>query len=81
MSSSQPIYNVEATTGLHVETPKESQIRKRSVGAVEMQDEFGRRKTVQLDDMTEADRALAEKFGYKPVSIQLRKSEVQMSNL
>jgi hypothetical protein len=75
--SSQPIRNIENTTGLNVETAKESQVRKRSVGAVEMQDEFGRRKTVQLDELTEADRALAEKFGYKPVSYRSACGTVQ----
>ncbi|KAI9689655.1 MAG: hypothetical protein M1820_010125 [Bogoriella megaspora] len=44
-----------------------SQLRKRSVGAIELQDSSGRRNTVQLEDLSEADRALAEKFGYKPV--------------
>ena len=42
-------------------------LRKRSVGLIELQDSTGRRNTVQLEDLTEADRALAEKFGYKPV--------------
>jgi hypothetical protein len=41
------------------------QHRKQSV--VELTDEKGRRKTVQLDEMSAADRELAEKFGYKPV--------------
>jgi len=65
--SSQPIRNLEGSTNLHVETPKESQMRKRSQGVVELQDENGRRKTVQLDELNDADRALAEQFGYKPV--------------
>lgn len=52
---------------MQVETPNESAMRKRSLGTVEIQDDKGRRKTVQLDDLSEADRALAEKFGYKPV--------------
>jgi hypothetical protein len=43
--------------------------RQKSVAAIELVDDHGRRKTVHLDDMTEADRALAEQFGYKPVSI------------
>lgn len=42
-------------------------MRRRSNGTVEMTDDKGRRKTVQLDDLSEADRALAEQFGYKPV--------------
>lgn len=41
--------------------------RRRSVGNVEMQDADGRKRSVALDDLTDADRALAEKFGYKPV--------------
>jgi hypothetical protein len=42
-------------------------MRRRSVGTIEMTDDKGRRKTVQLDELNEADRALAEQFGYKPV--------------
>lgn len=38
-----------------------------SVGQIEITDDKGRRKTVQLDELTSADRELAEKFGYKPV--------------
>lgn len=45
-----------------------SGLRKRSIANVELQDDSGRRRTVQLDDLSEEDRALAEKFGYKPVS-------------
>lgn len=45
----------------------ETALRKRSVGTVELQTADGRRKTVQLDDLSAADRALAEQFGYKPV--------------
>jgi len=52
---------------MQVETPMESELRKRNTGAVEILDEKGRRKTVQLEELGEADRALAEKFGYKPV--------------
>jgi hypothetical protein len=44
-------------------------VRKNSVGAVEITDSKGRRKTVQLEDLSAADRELAEKFGYKPVCI------------
>jgi len=65
--SSQPIRNLEASTNLRVEKPEESQLRKRSMGVVELQDDNGRRKTVQLDELNDADRALAEQFGYKPV--------------
>lgn len=42
-------------------------LRRRSVGTIEINDASGRRKTVQLDELTDADKALAEKFGYKPV--------------
>jgi hypothetical protein len=42
-------------------------LRRRSHGVVELQDDKGRRRTVQLDELNDADRALAEKFGYKPV--------------
>lgn len=42
-------------------------LRRRSVGTIEIQDRSGRRKTVQLDELSAADRALAEQFGYKPV--------------
>jgi hypothetical protein len=41
----------------------------RKGSAIEIQDGSGRRRTVQLDELNEADRALAEKFGYKPVSL------------
>lgn len=37
------------------------------MGVVELQDDSGRRRTVQLDELNDADRALAEQFGYKPV--------------
>jgi hypothetical protein len=42
-------------------------LRRHSVGTVEIQDAKGRRRTVQLDELNAADRALAEQFGYKPV--------------
>lgn len=54
---------------MQVEKSNDSKMRKRSVGAVEIQDDKGRRKTLQLDDLTAADRELAEKFGYKPVGL------------
>jgi hypothetical protein len=44
-------------------------MRRRSVSIIEFQDSSGRRKTVQLDELNAADRALAEQFGYKPVSV------------
>lgn len=43
-------------------------LRNRSHGVIELQDDKGRRRTVQLDELSAADRELAEKFGYKPVS-------------
>lgn len=46
---------------------QQSGLHRRSVATVELQDEHGRRRTVQLDELNSADRALAEKFGYKPV--------------
>ncbi|KAL9105544.1 MAG: hypothetical protein Q9227_009288 [Pyrenula ochraceoflavens] len=42
-------------------------LRKESAPAVELQDAKGRRRTVQLNELSDADRALAEEFGYKPV--------------
>lgn len=47
----------------------EGELRRHSVGTVEIQDSHGRRKTVQLDELSAADRALAEQFGYKPVGL------------
>jgi hypothetical protein len=44
-----------------------AELRHRSQGVIELQDDHGRRRTVQLDELSEADRILAEKFGYKPV--------------
>ena len=55
-------------TGLEAGDLHATQMRKRSIGSVELTDKSGRRRTVQLDELTDADRALAEKFGYKPVS-------------
>lgn len=45
----------------------QDQVRRRSSGAIEIQDSSGRRKTIQLDELTAADRELAAKFGYQPV--------------
>ena len=45
----------------------EQNLCRTSVGTLEIQDASGRRKTVQLDELSAADRALAEQFGYKPV--------------
>lgn len=44
----------------------QGQIRQRH-GSVQLTDENGRRRTVNLDELNAADRELAEKFGYKPV--------------
>jgi len=57
---------------MQVETPNQSELRRRSVAAVELQDSNGRRRTVQLDELNAADRELAEKFGYKPVRLYNR---------
>ncbi len=55
--------NKETTTG-PIDT---GNLRRQSVGTVEIQDASGRRRTVQLDELSAEDRALAEQFGYKPV--------------
>ncbi|OQO14761.1 hypothetical protein B0A48_00143 [Cryoendolithus antarcticus] len=47
--------------------PGETRQRKQSVGAMELQGPGGTVRTVALEEMTEADRALAAEFGYKPV--------------
>jgi hypothetical protein len=47
--------------------PVHSDVRRRSVGTIEINAPDGHRKTVQLEDLSAADRELAEKFGYKPV--------------
>jgi hypothetical protein len=49
----------------------DTELRQRSVGAIEYRDEHGNTKTVRLADMTDADRELVEKFGYNPVIDQL----------
>jgi hypothetical protein len=41
--------------------------RKQSVGAIQIPDKSGQLRTVHLEEMTDADRELAEKFGYNPV--------------
>lgn len=41
--------------------------RKKSVGTVELQGPNGQTRTVNLEELTEADAELAAKFGYKPV--------------
>ena len=71
MASLQPsqLYAAENVSGL----------RKRSVGTLEMQDEHGRRRTVELSDLRDEDKALAEQFGYQPVS-HLVSSSTQASS-
>jgi len=58
-----------ATTGTDIIQQATFETRKGSVGAIELRDEKGRRRTVQLDELNAADRELAEKFGYKPVRL------------
>ncbi|KAL9592590.1 MAG: hypothetical protein Q9179_006562 [Wetmoreana sp. 5 TL-2023] len=41
--------------------------RKKSVGTVELQGPHGQTRTVNLEELTDADAELAAKFGYKPV--------------
>ena len=43
------------------------QLRKRSAGAVEISDAHGRRRTIDVSQLNDADLALADKFGYHPV--------------
>ena len=45
----------------------DSTVRRRSISVVEINGPDGRRKTVDLSELSEADRQLAEQFGYKPV--------------
>jgi hypothetical protein len=45
--------------------------RKQSVGAIQIADKSGELRTVQLEELTEADRELAERFGYNPVGFPL----------
>ncbi|QIW94681.1 hypothetical protein AMS68_000199 [Peltaster fructicola] len=42
-------------------------VRHRKASVVELQDPHGRHRVVQIDELNEADRALAAEFGYKPV--------------
>ena len=55
-----------ASSGLEAQEGHVTDVRRKG-SAVEIMDDHGRRRTVQLDELNEADRALAEKFGYKPV--------------
>ena len=50
-------------------------LHKRSVGQIEINGPGGRRKTVDLSDLSQADRELAEKFGYNPVRDHWRTSQ------
>ena len=47
--------------------PQSEMRRKSSMGSVEIQGRDGAVRTVDIDDLNEADRALAAEFGYKPV--------------
>lgn len=47
--------------------PRELRQRQKSVGTVELQGPHGVVKTVQLEELSDADRKLAAEFGYKPV--------------
>ncbi|KAI1329078.1 amino acid permease [Xylariaceae sp. FL0255] len=47
-------------------SPKEGNLPRRS-SVVQVQDGKGNTRTVNFDDLSQADRALAEQFGYKPV--------------
>ena len=57
------------STGLEAGDMDNTQMRRKSAGQIEITDKSGRRKTVTLEELSEADRALAEKFGYKPVCL------------
>lgn len=59
-----------ASTGIDIIQQADLGARKGSVGAIELRDDKGRRRTVQLDELNAADRELAEKFGYKPVRLR-----------
>lgn len=51
-------------TGL---SPEELRHRKESIQSVEIMGPNGQRRSVAVGDLSEADRALAAEFGYKPV--------------
>lgn len=59
------------TTAIDGTNTLDATMRRKSVGQVEINGPDGRRKTVDLSEMNEADRALAEQFGYKPVRLPL----------
>ena len=48
-------------------SPEEIGRRKSSGGLIEIQDGRGRTRSVAIEDLNDADRALAAEFGYKPV--------------
>lgn len=48
-------------------SPDDLQRRKESITSVEIRGPGGQRKSVAVEDLSEADRALAAEFGYKPV--------------
>ena len=48
-------------------TPEDMHRRKESMTAVEIIGPGGQRRSVAVEDLSEADRALAAEFGYKPV--------------
>lgn len=55
-----------STSALEAQDGHVADVRRKG-SAVEITDDYGRHSTLQLDELNEADRALAEKFGYKPV--------------
>ncbi len=56
-----------AATG--VDIGHDPSLRRKSVSAIEIQDQSGRRRTIQLEELSEADQKLAAEFGYKPVRV------------
>jgi hypothetical protein len=54
-------------TEANLEPKFESTLRRRSISVIEINAPDGRRKTIDLGTLSDADRQLAEKFGYKPV--------------
>ena len=58
-----------ATTATTLHPELDSTLRRRSISVIEINAPDGRRKTVDLSDLRQDDRTLAEKFGYKPVGL------------
>lgn len=54
--------------------------RKQSVGAVKFKDDSGNTRVIDLSEMSEADRELAEKFGYTPVSGRFIKPTTKLTS-